>query len=103
QLVRRRRLRRPAAHQLLVRHPVKRVVDLDGREPRRVVGQHLRRREIRRIEGALPLRVVITRGPNPDHGCWLSITRARRGPERTALHLTRLPYPTHLTRTTHST
>src|SRR6476660_9377141 len=45
-----RSLRRPATHELLVRHPIERVVDLDGWEPRRVVRQHLRSWQIRWIE-----------------------------------------------------
>ena len=67
ELERRRRLRGPAAHELFARHPVERVVDFDRRKPRRVIRKHLRRRKIRGIEAALPLRVVVAGRSDPDH------------------------------------
>src|SRR5229473_7485456 len=66
-LVRLRCLSSPTCDQLFVRHPVKRVIDLDGRKPGGIVRQHLRRGQIRRIEAALPFGVVVTGGANPDH------------------------------------
>jgi hypothetical protein len=59
ELVGRRRLRRPPADELLVRHAVEGVVDLNRRKARGVVRQHLRRRKIGGIEVALPFGVVV--------------------------------------------
>src|SRR2546430_8429439 len=66
----RRGLAGPAVDELLGRHSVERVVDLNGLEPRRIVRQHLRCREIGRIEATLPFGVVVAGGADPDHGRW---------------------------------
>src|SRR5580658_463050 len=65
-----RSLALPAGENFLVRRAIKSVVDLDRGQRLRVVRQHLRRRELLRVEAAFPLRVVITGGSNPDgrHG-----------------------------------
>src|SRR5207302_9855678 len=68
QLVRRRRLRGPAANQLLVGHPIERVVDLDRGEARRVIRQHLRCGKVRWIKAALPFGIVVAGRSDPDHG-----------------------------------
>src|SRR5690554_4904372 len=53
----RRNLVSPPLEQRLLRKSVERVVDLDGRQPRRVIGEHVGRGESRRVEAALPLLV----------------------------------------------
>ena len=60
-----RRLAVPAGEDLLVRRAIERVVDLDRLEALGVVRQHLRRRELLRIEAALPFGVVVARGSDP--------------------------------------
>ncbi len=49
----------PAGDRLGVRHPIERVIDLDGGEPLGVVGEHLGRRELLGVETPPPLRIVI--------------------------------------------
>src|SRR5882724_4534341 len=56
--------RGPARDRLLVRHPIERRVDLDGRETLDVVGEHLRGRKLLGVEGPPPLRVVVARRPD---------------------------------------
>src|SRR5262249_56794446 len=59
-----RRGRAPARDRLGARHPIERRVDLDGREALDVIREHLRRRQLVRVEGAAPLRVVVPGGPD---------------------------------------
>src|SRR3954471_7373118 len=49
----------PAVNDLLSRCAVERVVDLDGGKSLRIVREHLRRRQCRRIEAALPFGIVV--------------------------------------------
>src|SRR5207237_5696217 len=56
----------PAGDGLRVGHAVERVVDFDGREPLRVVLEHLRLGELRGIERPLPLGKVVARGADAD-------------------------------------
>ena len=67
QFVRRWRLRRPPGDQLLVRHPVERVVDLDRGKAGGIVRQHLGGGQIARIETAFPFGIVVAGGSDPDH------------------------------------
>src|SRR6185312_8123414 len=69
----------PALHRLLIRHAVEGVVDLDAREARRVVRQHLRRLHLFGIEAALPLRIVPAGCADPDgHDARACVHSARR-------------------------
>src|SRR5262249_42770231 len=56
--------RPPARDRRGVRHPIERRVDLDGGEALDIVREHLRRRQLVRVEGAAPLRVVVPGGPD---------------------------------------
>src|SRR5678815_2900308 len=56
----------PPVENLLVRRAIERVVDLDGWEPFSVIGQHLRRRQLLRIEAALPFGIVVAGGADPE-------------------------------------
>src|SRR5215469_3694013 len=56
----------PAEHGLCAWHAIEGVVDLDTREMLRVVRQHLRSRQLVRIEATAPLRIVVSRGADPD-------------------------------------
>src|SRR5215510_14038480 len=66
----RRRLRIPSCDGLGVGHPVERVVDLHRGKAFRVVRQHLAGGELLRIESASPLRVVVARRADANHGDW---------------------------------
>src|SRR6266545_3601981 len=58
--------RAPRRERSRLGHPVEGRVDLDGGEPRRVRGEHARRGEARRIEGALPGGVAVSARPGED-------------------------------------
>ena len=55
----------PTLEHRLLRHPVERVVDLDRREALGVVAQHVLRRQLLRVEVALPFRVRVAAGADP--------------------------------------
>src|SRR4029079_12025175 len=54
-------------HELLGRHAVEGVVDLDRRKPGGIVRQHLRRGQLLWIEAAFPFGIVVTGGSDPNH------------------------------------
>src|SRR5690606_32651406 len=69
QLVARWRLLIPTLKRLLVGHPIVRVIDLDRREALRVIAQHVRRRDLLRVETPFPLGIIVTGRADPDsHG-----------------------------------
>src|SRR5262249_28846235 len=63
----------PPGDGLGVGHPVERVVDLHRGKALRVVRQHLAGGELLRIEGASPLRIVVARRADTNHGDWPAI------------------------------
>ena len=56
----------PARHGLGIRHPIERVVDLDSPEALGVVLEHLRLRQLRRVERPLPFGEVVPGGADAD-------------------------------------
>ena len=57
----------PGGDHLRFGHRAEGVVDLDGGVALRVVREHLRLRELRRVERALPLRVAVPARADPEH------------------------------------
>src|SRR5580693_5686470 len=56
----------PSGENLCVRRAVVGVIDLDGRETLRVIGQHLRGGKLLGIKASPPLRIVIAGRTHPD-------------------------------------
>src|SRR5437773_5015763 len=61
-----RDLRRPILEHVLLRQPVERVVDLDGRKPARIEAEHRVVLEIGGIERPLPLLERVPARPGPE-------------------------------------
>src|SRR5688572_17883320 len=79
-----RHLRCPLRHQLLIRHSVKRVVDLDGAEVRRVKREHLCGRQVGGVKRPLPFLVAVAAGAD-DEAHYAEITPSPRSSSRAML------------------